>query len=162
MMSRDGFSSLLISDYIINNHDGRFTPFHLIKMVYISHGRALAALGAPLIRDRIEAWKYGPVIPMLYHELKVWGNSPVQVLHYCGTIPGDAARREFFESVLSGGQRHIIDGTVKEYGDWSFNDLRRLCHEPGSPWDKHYNGEFGTEIPDATIRSYFTKEMVVE
>ena len=165
---RDGYSSLLVSDYIVNKHGCRFTPFQLIKMVFISHGRTLAALrGQPLIRDRIEAWKYGPVIPILYHELKIWGDGPVQALNYCGTMPGadgatDSERNTFFESVLPAAERSIIDDVVKEYGDWSFGDLQRLCHEPGSPWDLHYDGKFGTEIPDSTIRAYYTGELVVQ
>lgn len=160
MKKQNGHSSLLVSDYIVNKYNGRFTPFHLIKMVFISHGRMLAALRRPLIRDRIEAWKHGPVIPVLYHELKLWGDTPVHELHYCGTVPGDEARRDFFKSVLSEDERSIINGVVEEYGDWSFSDLRRLCHEPSSPWDTHYDGKFGTELPDATIQEYYTNEMV--
>ena len=165
ILGRRGRASLLVSDYITNRHGCRFTPFQHIKMVFISHGRMLAALGSPLIRDRIEAWRHGPVIPVLYHELKIWGDRPVRELHYCGTIPGedgaaDSARREFFESTLSDAERSIIDDVVREYGDWSFDDLRRLCHEPGSPWDAHYNGKFGTEIPDSTIRAYYTGELM--
>ena len=162
-----GHSSVLISDYTVNRYGCRFTPFQLIKMVFISHGRTLAALkGQPLIRDRIEAWKHGPVIPVLYHELKIWGDRPVRGLHYCGTIPGadeatDSERSTFFESILSDSERSIIDGVVEEYNDWSFGDLQRLCHEPGSPWDLHYNGQFGTEIPDSTIRAYYIGELVV-
>lgn len=159
-----GHSSLLISDYIINKHGGRFTPFHLIKLVFISHGRTLALLKRPLIRDRIEAWKYGPVIPMLYNELRIWGREIVPELHYCGTVPGrntvTKSRNKFFESVLPEKNRSIIDGTVTEYGDWPFKDLQRLCHEPGSPWDRHYNGEPCVEIPDRTIQAYYEDELV--
>lgn len=156
-----GHSSLLVSDYIVNSYERALTPFHLIKLVFMSHGRTLAALGRPLIRDRVEAWKYGPVIPVLYHELKVWGDRPVQTLHYCGTAPGvESKRHEFFASVLPHDERSIIDDVAKEYGGWSFGDLRLLCHGPGSPWDQHYDGNFGTEIPDSTIRSYYTGEMI--
>ena len=165
METGGGHSSLLISDYIVNEHGCRFTPFHLIKMVFMSHGRTLAALDRPLIRDRIEAWRHGPVIPVLYHELKIWGDWPVQRLHYCGTMPGaddtaDSARHAFFESVIPDDERSIIDSVVQEYGDWSFNDLRRLCHEPGSPWDTHYDGKFGTEILDHTIQAYYASELI--
>ncbi|MXY61714.1 MAG: DUF4065 domain-containing protein [Cenarchaeum sp. SB0665_bin_23] len=157
---KDGISSLLVSDYIVNKYNGKFTPFHLIKLVFISHGRTLAALKKPLIWDRIEAWRYGPVIPVLYHELKLWGNAPVQNLHYCGTKPDDEDRRLFFETVLPEKERYLIDLTVNDYGDWSFWDLRKLCHEPGSPWDTHYDEKFGTEIPDSTIQEYYVNEMV--
>ena len=158
----NGVSSLLISDYIVNKYNGKFTPFHLIKMVFISHGRVLASLKKPLIRDRIEAWKHGPVIPLLYHELKLWGDAPVQNLHYCGTKPDNENRHRFFESILSEEECSIINGVVDDYGDWSFWDLRRLCHEPGSPWDIHYDGKLGTELPDSTIQEYYTKEMVAD
>ena len=162
----EGHSSLLISDYIVNKHGCGFTPFQLIKMVFISHGRTLAALGRPLIHDRIEAWKYGPVIPVLYHELKMWGDRQVRALHYCGTTREEGRvntdRDRFFKSVLSTGEIAIVDGVVSEYGGWSFGALQRLCHESGSPWDRHYDGRQGTEIPDSTIRDYYTAEMVVQ
>ena len=165
MRLQRGHSSLLVSDYILYEHKCRFTQFQLIKMVFISHGRTLAALDKPLIRDRIEAWKYGPVIPVLYHELKIWGDGCIQALSYCETTPGkdddiDANRKALFESVLSEQERSIIDDVVEEYGEWSFGDLQMLCHEPGSPWDRHYDDKFGTEIPDSTIREYYKGEMV--
>ena len=154
---QQGHSSLLISDYIVYKHGFIFTPFQLIKLVFISHGRTLAAMDNPLIRDRIEAWKYGPVIPVLYHELKIWGDEKVKMLHYCGTVPRqdtniDDHFEELFSRVISDDERRMIDLTVKHYGGWSFSDLQRMCHEPGSPWDTHHDGEFGTEIPDYTIK----------
>ena len=159
-VKRNGHASMLVSDYIINQHGCRFTQFQLIKLVFISHGRALAALGQPLIHDRIEAWQYGPVIPVLYHELKMYGDKIIPMLHYCGTLPNDKDRRDFFEIVLSDQERAIIDGVVQDYGDWSFGDLQRLCHTPGSPWDTHYDGNRGVEIPDSTIRAYYRNEIV--
>ena len=161
---QQGHSSLLISDYIVYRHDCRFTPFQLIKLVFISHGRTLGVKDNPLIRDRIEAWKYGPVIPVLYHELKMWGDGKVQNLHYCGTKPRqdtnfDNHLERLFSGVISDDERSIIDLTVEHYGGWSFSDLQRMCHEPGSPWDTHHDGEFGTEIPDYTIKKYYKKEL---
>ena len=163
-----GHSSLLVSDYIINEYGFKFTPFHLNRLVFISHGRTLSALsGRPLIRDRIEAWKYGPVIPVLYYEHKIWGDKPIFELCYCGAIPGadndaDNSRNIFFELALNKKERYIINDVVKEYDGWSFDDLHHLCCEPGTPWDKHYDGEFGTEIPDSTIKKYYDDEMVMD
>lgn len=162
-----GHSSLLIADYILYRHDGKFSPFQLIKMVFIAHGRTLAILDKPLIRDRIEAWKYGPVIPLLYHQLKIWGDAPVRELSYCGTVPNkdskvDSNRKAFFEGTIPNQERDIIDVVVRDYGEWQFDDLQRLCHEQGSPWDKHYDGKFGTEIPDRTIREYYKNELVAD
>lgn len=51
------------------------TPLQLMKLTYMSHGWALGILGRPLFNDRVEAWKYGPVIPTLYHKTKEYGSS---------------------------------------------------------------------------------------
>ena len=158
-----GHSSRLVSDYIVYKYGCKFTPFQLIKMVFLSHSMTLAVMNNPLIRDRIEAWKHGPVIPILYHELKIWGDGQVQALNYCGTVPNesdvDNHLEKVFSLIMSSHERGVIDFVVKNYGDWSFGNLKKLCHEPGSPWDTHYDGKFGTEIPDSTIKKYYKKEL---
>ena len=56
------------------------TPLHLVKLVYISHGWVLGFHGIPLIRESVEAWKYGPVIPAVYHRYKPFGGSHINLL----------------------------------------------------------------------------------
>lgn len=154
-------SSLLISDYIIRRApDKRLTPFHLIKMVVIAHGRHLATTNEPLIADRIEAWKHGPVIPVLYHELKIYGDGPVLNLRYCGTGVNESIRDDFFNAILNEEERRIIDGAVYDYGDWTMGQLYELCHAPGSPCDICYTGELGVEIPDHVLQQYYIEELL--
>src|SRR5258708_4614205 len=58
--------------------DGKtLTPMQLIKLVYFAHGWHLALTGKPLLDERVEAWKYGPVVPSLYHEFKRYGNEEI-------------------------------------------------------------------------------------
>ena len=166
MTDQGGHSALLISDSILCNHAGEFTPFQLIKLTFISHGRTLAAYDRPLIRDRIEAWQYGPVIPVLYHQLKKWEGSPVQMLCYCGTDCNDPAqenklqeRRAFFNDILLSNDIQIINDVVKEYRKWSFKDLQLLCHAKDSPWDQVYNGKLHQQITDDIIQNYYKKQM---
>ena len=45
------------------------TPLQLAKLVYIAHGWWLAHSGQPLSPDEVQAWKYGPLIPALYHRI---------------------------------------------------------------------------------------------
>src|SRR5687767_12203236 len=55
----------------------KLTPLQLIKLVYIAHGWYLGLTGKPLINESPQAWQYGPVIPSLYHALKIHGNDAV-------------------------------------------------------------------------------------
>src|SRR5205814_7982168 len=55
----------------------KLTPLQVIKLVYIAHGKYLAANGKPLINEHPEAWEFGPVIPSLYHEFKIFGNNAI-------------------------------------------------------------------------------------
>ena len=158
-----GHSSLLVSDYILTQAAKSgisLTPFQIIKLVFIAHGRHLAVTNNPLLRDRIEAWKHGPVMPVLYHELKIYEDSPVSTLRYCSTPVNSNVRDEFFNSVLSDKALNVIDEVVKEYGDWTVSELYQLCHEDGSPWDTCYTGKYGVEIPDSVIKAYYKSEMV--
>ena len=55
------------------------SPMKLIKFAYIAQGSALAAYKKCLFRETIEAWKYGSVVPDLYHNLKKYGDNTVRV-----------------------------------------------------------------------------------
>lgn len=158
-------SSLIVADYILllSSLRGRFlTPFELIKRVFISHGRYLAYTDRPLINDRIEAWKHGPVIPVLYHELKLHGEQPISALRYCNTPIQESERRHTdLSTILTPAQKDIITGVVTSFGDWDMGQIYQLCHEPGSPWAQCYTGKYGVEIPDHVIRDYYKQGMVV-
>lgn len=160
-----GHSSILLVDYIIYKYGCRFTPFKLSKLIFLSHGLMLASTNKPLIRDRIDAWKYGPAIPLLHHELIRFGGGIVQTFVYTGMVPYESSvstiMEKLFLSVMNNTECEIIDFVVKHYGDWSANDLQKLCQEPGSPWDTHYDGNIGTEIPDNTIQKYYKKEQQI-
>ena len=72
------YSSKAIANLILDldrDNGIRIDPMKLQKLVYISHGWNLAIHGKPLISDPIQAWQYGPVIPVLYHEFKNSGRS---------------------------------------------------------------------------------------
>ncbi len=112
------YSAALIADYFLSSKTP-LTSMQVLKLVYIAHGYAMAYLDRPLIDGRIEAWRYGPVIPALYHALKGHGGDPINRLIYCDTPIDDSKKFETqrlsIENALPRGVRRILDAVMKTY-----------------------------------------------
>ncbi len=120
------------------------TPMQVLKLVYIAHGWMLGLYGRPLIRDEVQAWQYGPVIPVLYNAMRDYGGAPV-------TAQLRAEREDFTEF-----ESDIISQTYAEYGAKSGPALSRLTHADGTPWDLTYRpGAFGIVIPTDLIEDHY-------
>ena len=55
------------------------TPMHVLKLAYLCHGWMLGVFGRGLIAEPAEAWRYGPVIPTVYHTYKSFRGEPIAV-----------------------------------------------------------------------------------
>lgn len=122
----------------------RLSPMQLMKLVYIAHGWSLGLRGKDLFPDRIEAWRYGPVIPDLYHATKKWGRDPIPLDKVDGDLEIDPTTEAFLRDVFA------------KYGHMDGIKLSNLTHKPGTPWQQVYrDGAFGIEIPDTLIRTHY-------
>ncbi len=127
----------------------QLSPMKLMKLVYIAHGWHLVIKDSDLFANRIEAWKYGPVIPDLYHATKRFGREPIP-LHLI----------EDEDDNVEAGTRDFLQDVLNKYGKFSAIQLSRMTHVSGSPWDQVYrDDEMGTEIPDRIIEKYY-KELL--
>ena len=127
------------------------TPLQLMKIAYIAHGFYLALSNGKkdLFSNRIEAWKFGPVMPDLYHATKHFGRNPIPLsqIQEKGKVE-DKDTLEFLEDVFN------------KYGHLSGYALSSLTHQAGTPWEKVFNeNEFGTEIPDELILEHYKSKL---
>jgi uncharacterized phage-associated protein len=144
--------------------EGRsLTPMQLIKLVYFAYGWYWALAKDRLINERMEAWKFGPVIPSLYHEFKSFGNEPIdsfatewEPIHkdgkflICSEEPRIPDCDEF--------PRNLIRRVWEVYKKYSAIQLSQMTHEPGTPWAETQHREVkGTNIDDEKIREYFER-----
>lgn len=128
-------------------HDDVLTPMKLLKLVYIAHGWMLGLYGDPLIKDEVQAWKFGPVIPMLYRATKDYRGSPV--LHKLA-----APVRDDLDEI----EDDLVGQVYDRYGEYDGTALSRLTHRLGTPWALTYvDGEFGTVIPTELIRKHYER-----
>lgn len=123
------------------------TPMQLIKLTYIAHGWSLAVNGRDLFEDRIEAWKYGPVIPALYQATKHFGRRPIPLL-----MVGDPN-----EKLLDDLDYALVKDVYAKYRHLTGVQLSDLTHRSGSPWHEVYReGVLSIEIPDEIIRKHYS------
>lgn len=143
------YDALTIADELLKIAKARglpLTPMKLMKLTYIAHGWALAILKRDLFRNRIEAWKYGPVIPDLYQATKRFGRGdiPANLIGDPSVHSVDEETHEFLEQV------------IQKYGNFSAIGLSNLTHQSGTPWDRVYMpGMMHIEIPDDLIKSHY-------
>lgn len=122
------------------------TPMQLLKLVYIAHGWMLGLYGRPLIRDDVQAWQYGPVIPRLYNAVRRFRSQPVE-----GRIVGE-------DGPLTPEEDHIVQQTYQLYGKYSGPALSRITHAPETPWAQTYRaGEFGIPISNDLIEDHYQR-----
>lgn len=122
------------------------TPMQLLKLVYICHGWMLGLYGVPLIRDQIQAWKYGPVIPKLYDAVRHFRSQPV-----VGPLPISGP-----DGDLIGIEDQVIRQSYDIYGKMSGPALSRLTHMPGTPWDQSFRpDEMAIEISNDLIEDHY-------
>ncbi|HWD14178.1 MAG TPA: type II toxin-antitoxin system antitoxin SocA domain-containing protein [Pseudochrobactrum sp.] len=127
--------------------DGKtLTIMQLLKLVYIAHGWFLETSGSPLIRNRIEAWKHGPVIPDVYNAFRKQGIT-------IGSPIND------FNAGLSYHAESIVEYVYNTYSGLSAGRLSEMTHERNGPWDlatKAYG--FFAPIDNDTILSHYRQK----
>lgn len=140
-----------IADEVLRSAKTRgiaLTPLQLMKLVYITYGWYWANRDEPLFTNDIEAWKYGPVIPDLYHATKHYGREKIPHDLIADGIATEEDTRAFVDKVLD------------QYGSLSGIALSNLTHRKGTPWSKVYrDGFFGLDIPPDLIRMHYKREL---
>ena len=137
-------------------------PMKVQKLVYFAHGWHLGLGKGPLSIDEVQAWRWGPVFPNLYHAVKIWGTGPIMEpiraleVHNrkfrwgSPSVPADKAYADT-----------LIRRVWEVYGPMRTISLSQLTHDEGGPWDvtwKKAPGQHGLVIPDRLIRDYFAKK----
>lgn len=125
--------------------DKTLTPMQVLKLVYIAHGWSLGLYGVPLIRDEVQAWQYGPVIPSLYERIRRFKSLPVE-----GPVKADRQDR------LSARAKDLVKQVFDRYGSLPGPALSRITHAKDTPWTLTYRqGTFGLVISNDLIEDYY-------
>lgn len=173
-----GYSAFAVANYFLDlaKKDGiEITPLKIQKLVYLAHGYHLALTrnkehpdGIPLVHDEaVEAWKFGPVFPSLYHEFKVFGRDPItrpaqdiKFHQIAGTVSTDIVTPEVNKG--DAGTCALLDRIWEIYRNFTGPQLSSLTHAARTPWHETYReGETlrNTHIPNNIICSYYAGKL---
>lgn len=122
--------------------------YQLVKLVYEAHGWCLGITGRPLLSTRIEAWKYGPVVPEVYEAFRVQGS----------TIRARAKDENgrLYMADMDSEQTWIVDKVYRIFKDMDPLRLAYLAREEGTPWHEvRATGAYYCPIPNSTIHAYY-------
>lgn len=153
-------SSQAVANYLLDlgaKEQKKLTLLPLMKLVYLTHGFSLAYKNKSALDRRfdvVESWKYGPVIPCLYHELKHFGKNPI-------TEKAKILDLEKFESkdatLKDKKIQEITEFVWKVFKQHSPQQLVDITHLKYSPWWEAYKPNSNNEIEDEIIKNYFKK-----
>lgn len=156
------YEAKAVANYFLdlaNSDKEGISPMKMQKLIYFAHGWCLAITKRPLIKERIEAWEYGPVISSIYQEFKEFGNESItrharsiDINSFSFNTPRIPKDRE---------NKKLLNKIWEVYGVFSAVKLSKMTHQPGTPWDETrelYGTSKNTIIDDEMIREYFVNQ----
>jgi uncharacterized phage-associated protein len=131
------------------------TQMKLQKIIYFAEGYHMAKYDKPLISEPFQAWKYGPVIPVIYEQYKEFGSRPI-VADIDKFTLGSMSQ----ETDLSKSAKDAMEYTWQVTRDISAEKLSAWTHLENSPWNKVYSdSDWSRRINEDDIKIYF-KQML--
>lgn len=137
------------------------TQLGLMKRVYIAYGFCLAMLNKSVFDDRfdrVEAWRYGPVVPSVYNSFKHYKNRPIEeqtvIMEWCEK----EQKANYITPKLNDKEVMDVVGFVWDrYKNLSDSSLVTITHKAGSPWELSYVPNMNTIIPESFTKLYYQK-----
>lgn len=157
------YKVLDIARYVINFSqyiDCPTTNLKLQKLLYYIQGYFLALKNKPCFEEEIEAWAYGPVIPIVYHEFKEYGSNYIPFIkvyfEYNEQERNQSQFKNFEWSIISEEDQVLIDLIVETLKDTSTTSLVNMTHAQNGPWQQVYiSGKKNIIIEKERIKDYF-------
>ena len=131
-------------DVALDDPENHLTNMRVNKLLYFAQGWSLARRGIPLFEDDFCAWTYGPVVPEVYHKLKISGKEKIR-----------GVMNDNYMSNISAEEKRILLDVLYEYNRYSTGGLVELSHKQGGPWANAIKSGEGTKITKTAIKDYF-------
>lgn len=120
------------------------------KLLYYAQGHFLATYQKPLFNEKIEAWKYGPVVKKVYDRFKKYGNLAIDFKELVN-FNSELYSEEHLDTLPFVFNRYNI--SAKELVDKTHSE---------APWKDVYSEYITNEISKQSIQDFFTQRFKQE
>jgi uncharacterized phage-associated protein len=161
---RDCTSGAGAANLLLEKAEGHLTNMQLNKLIYIAHGFVMVRTNSPLLNknyyEDVEAWRYGPVIPSIYHEFKAHGKEEIGLYQPSLLVEQDPELGAVVFKPVIKNERiiKILEWIWRQFGHMGASTLVRITHCSGTPWSMTYkDSAVGVAISDALTKGYYTQ-----
>jgi len=119
------------------------TNLKLQKLLYYAQAWYLVNFNEPLFPENIEAWEWGPVVPVVYQRYKKYKSEPIP-------LPGRFSR----ESVFTARQKAFVELILSRFNGFSATALVNMTHNE-DPWKTNFEKGKNKIIPLDQMRAYY-------
>ncbi len=140
------YSALIVAEYIIgycNENNNSISNLKLQKVLYFVQAQFLVKNNQRCFAEDIEAWDFGPVVPVVYHKYKIFGSAFIP-------IPYDTSGIKIQEE-----DKWYINAIVDACSKFSASNLVNITHSQ-DPWKKTYNPFERKVISNDIIKEFFS------
>lgn len=134
-----------MADWDTANGGEGMTNLKLQKLLYYEQGYHLAAFDTPLFKEPVEAWMYGPVVPVAYDYYHKYGSQALPVDDDVISLTDD--EEELFAQVF------------ETFRDFSAIGLMNKTHQE-YPWASKAERGRGVEISQSSMKAFFKTQLV--
>jgi uncharacterized phage-associated protein len=159
-------NAISLANYFVDKAISEEVPIYqlgLMKRVYTAHGFCLALFDKSALDPRfdiVEAWKYGPVIPSVYHSFKQNGKDPIKSKSVIIDVDTDTDTYEINVKTPKLTDQEVIDVADMvwlRYFGFTDSQMVGLTHRAGTPWAMCYQPGMTCQIPDEYTKAFYKK-----
>lgn len=158
------YNVLEICSYIINYSNEKeydISNLKLQKLLYFIQVYFLIKNDEPCFEEKIEAWDFGPVVPIAYNQYKQYGsmNIPPVTMYIdrFGNNPYQIKRIEYDNIYISKNDRKMINNVIDKLADYTATDLVAITQNQ-APWREVHEDDQHNEITHESLIKYFYLE----
>ena len=129
---------------------------NIVALTYFAKGWSLAGFNNSLFEERVEVWKYGPIIPSVYITFSGYGTGRIKK---CAKLFNPDTGKQDTPFIYKD-DKNVLDVIYlvwKRYSSLSAKQLVNLIQSKGTPWhDSRERGDMF--IDDIQMKKFFGKK----